>query len=140
VLPALTFASRRVLPRRRLAGLAGIAVLVISALSVFQNSANTTVPAPQFLPDRLAPSTWALTLPLAWFEAPLAPVRVGDRVDLLAVRSGERSFAIPVAADLLVMDVLVDSVVFEVDEDAATAVATARASSLLIVPLLRSRR
>src|SRR5438128_2536922 len=80
------------------------------------------------------------SLPLAWFEAPLAPVRIGDSVDLLAVRSGERPFAIPVAADLLVMDVLVDSVVFEVDEDAATAIATARASNMLIVPLLRSRR
>jgi hypothetical protein len=32
------------------------------------------------------------------------------------------------------------AVVFEVDEESATAVATARASGLLLVPLLRSTR
>jgi hypothetical protein len=76
---------------------------------------------------------------MAWLATPsrLAP---GDRVDLLGVRAGDRPSALPLAADLLVMEADPDRVVFEVDEDAATTIAAARASALVLVPLLRSTR
>jgi hypothetical protein len=90
------------------------------------------------LAQRLSMSTWALAVPTAWLAAPLAEVRSGDRVDLLAVRAGERPLAVAIAADLRVMSSDERSIVFEVDEESATAIASARASGLLIVPLLRS--
>lgn len=92
------------------------------------------------LRDRLSPATWALAVPLSWLEAPVPEVRRGDSVDLIAVRSGDRPLAIPLAADLRVMDVDDRSVIFEVDEDSASAIASAHASSLLLIPLLRSTR
>jgi len=79
-----------------------------------------------------------MAVPNAWLAAPIPQVRIGDSVDLLAVRQGDRPLAIPIAADLRVMDTDDRTVVFEVDEASATAIATARASGLLIVPLLRS--
>jgi hypothetical protein len=90
------------------------------------------------LAHRLSPSTWALAVPTIWLAAPLAEVRSGDSVDLLAVRTGDRPLAVAIAADLRVMSADERSVVFEVDEESATAIASARASGLLIVPLLRS--
>jgi hypothetical protein len=90
------------------------------------------------LAHRLSPSTWALAVPTIWLAAPLAEVRSGDSVDLLAVRTGDRPLAVAIAADLRVMNADERSVVFEVDEESATAIASARASGLLIVPLLRS--
>ena len=90
------------------------------------------------LAERLSTSTWAIAVPTGWLAAPLAEVRSGDSVDLLAVRNGERPLAVAIAADLRVMSADERSVVFEVDEASATAIATARASGLLIVPLLRT--
>jgi hypothetical protein len=58
----------------------------------------------------------------------------------MAIRTGDRAVAIAIAADLHVMGADERSVVFEVDEASATAIATARASGLLIIPLLRSTR
>ncbi|TME68880.1 MAG: hypothetical protein E6I49_13000 [Chloroflexi bacterium] len=63
----------------------------------------------------------------------------GRRRLVLAVGgAGDRPLAVAIAADLRVMGADERSVVFEVDEESATAIATARASGLLIVPLLRS--
>ncbi|MGH2472072.1 MAG: hypothetical protein ACRDG6_06685 [Candidatus Limnocylindria bacterium] len=90
------------------------------------------------LAQRLSVSTWAIAVPTGWLAAPLPEVRSGDRVDLLAVRTGDRPLAIAIAADLRIMSADERSIVFEVDEESATAIATARASGLLIVPLLRS--
>jgi hypothetical protein len=96
-------------------------------------------PAPTgSLAQRLSMSTWAIAVPTGWLAAPLAEVRSGDSVDLLAVRSGDRPFAVAIAADLRVMSADERTIVFEVDEESATAIATARASGMLIVPLLRS--
>jgi hypothetical protein len=81
-----------------------------------------------------------MAIPAAWLAAPLGEVRVGDSVDLLAVRSGDHPVAIAIAADLRVMTSDERAVVFEVDEESATAIATARATGLLLVPLLRSTR
>ncbi len=143
MLPALTFTRKRfAIPRRRLVLLAtGSTFLVASIFSTFvaspQRSADEAA-ATTSLAQRLSLSTWALAVPTAWLAAPLAEVRSGDSVDLLAVRGGDRPLAVAIAADLRVMGADERSIVFEVDEESATAIATARASGLLIVPLLRS--
>lgn len=142
MLPALTFTPRRfALPRRRLLLAAGgSTLLVASMLSTFvapQGSPDETA-ASVSLAQRLSMSTWAFAVPTAWLAAPLAEVRSGDSVDLLAVRIGDRPLAVAIAADLRVMSADERSVVFEVDEESAAAIASARASGLLIVPLLRS--
>jgi hypothetical protein len=143
MLPVLTFTPKRfVLGRRRLLlGAGGSALLVLSIVSTFVATPSRSadeVAATKSLAQRLSVSTWALAVPLAWLAAPLAEVRSGDRVDLLAVRIGDRPLAVAIAADLRVMGADERSIVFEVDEESATAIATARASGLLVVPLLRS--
>ena len=143
MLPALTFTRRRfAIPGRRLVLLAtGSTFLVASIFSTFVASPPRSADeaaASTSLAQRLSLSTRALAVPTAWLAAPLAEVRSGDRVDLLAVRSGDRPLAVAIAADLRVMGADERSIVFEVDEESATAIATARASGLLIVPLLRS--
>jgi hypothetical protein len=144
MLPALTFTRRRfVVPRRRiLLSAAGTALLVASVVSTF--AAGPARPADEAvsrtLAQRLSASTWAIAVPIGWLAAPLAELRNGDSVDLMAVRTGDRPFAVAIAADLHVMSADDRAVVFEVDEESATAIATARASGLLIIPLLRSTR
>ena len=115
-------------------------MLVGSILSTFVGSPPRPADeaATRSLAERLSVSSWALAVPIAWLAAPLTEVRSGDSVDLLAVRSGDRPLAVAIAADLRVMGADERSVVFEVDEESATAIASARASGLLIVPLLRS--
>jgi hypothetical protein len=143
MLPSLTFTPKRfAIPRRRLLLAAGGSTLLVgSILSTFVgptvHSADEAA-ASTSLAQRLSASTWALAVPTAWLAAPLAEVRSGDSVDLLAVRTGERPLAVAIAADLRVMSADERSIVFEVDEDSATAIASARASGLLVVPLLRS--
>src|SRR5206468_3853718 len=78
------------------------AALASALLTAAPSAADPSAPQP--LRDRLAPSTWALALPVSWLEAPMPDVRRGDSVDLLAVRGGDRPIAIPIAADLLVME------------------------------------
>jgi hypothetical protein len=138
VLPALT-ASRRRLPARRIALGAASALLALGALGAQLGSATApTMPAP--LAESLGPSTWAISLPAAWLAAPVPRVRMGDRIDVLAVRQGERAYAVPVAYAARVMAVDERGVVLEVDEEGASAIAIARGGGLLLVPLLRSTR
>ncbi len=143
MLPALTFTPKRfAIPRRRFVLAAGgSTLLVASILSTFivpPPPSAADAAARTSLAQRLSMSTWAFAVPTAWLAAPLAEVRSGDSVDLLAVRSGDRPLAVAIAADLRVMSADEHSIVFEVDEESATAIASARASGLLIVPLLRS--
>jgi hypothetical protein len=142
MLPTLTFAPRRVAPRRAVTGVIAIVLLSIAAAAALVGPAPPSDIDDQARPltERLAESTWALALPSAWLAASLPEARVGDRIDLLAVRAGDRPLAIPLAADLRVMSLDERSVVLEVDEESATAIATARASGLLLIPLLRSTR
>lgn len=144
MLPSLTFTRRRMsAPRRRILAASGGALLILSLVSTLLGSPMrvSEEPAPTgSLAQRLSMSTWAIAVPTGWLAAPLAEVRSGDSVDLLAVRSGDRPFAVAIAADLRVMSADERTIVFEVDEDSASAIATARASGLLIVPLLRSLR
>jgi len=116
-------------------------LLVASILSTLVASPSRSadeVAATMSLAERLSASTWALAVPTAWLAAPLAELRSGNSVDLLAVRTGDRPLAIAIAAALRVMSADDRSIIFEVDEASATAIASARASGLLIVPLLRS--
>jgi hypothetical protein len=123
------------------AGVGGILLAAAVVTTSLSSAAIPSEPVPSTtLTQRLEPSTWALSIPTAWLGAPLLQVQPGDGVDLLAVRQGERPLAIALAADLRVMAVDDRAIVFEVDEDSATAIATARAAGLLIVPLLRSTR
>jgi hypothetical protein len=143
MLPALTFTPRRIaIPRRRLLlATGGGTLLIASILSTVLGSPSPFADEPaatSSLAQRLSASTWAIAIPTGWLAAPLPDVQSGDSVDLLAVRSGERPFAVAIAADLRVISADERSIVFEVDEESATAIATARASGLLIVPLLRS--
>lgn len=143
MLPVLTFTPKRwVIGRRRLlltiAGSALLAVSMLSTLIATPSRSADEAAASSSLAQRLSMSTWAFAVPLAWLAAPLAEVRSGDSVDLLAVRTGDRPLAVAIAADLRVMGADERSIFLEVDEESATAIATARASGLLIVPLLRS--
>jgi len=142
MLPALTFGPRRLPPRRAVAWVAGAVLLGAAAVAIITSAPSSVADAAaaRALTARLAPATWAFAVPVAWLATPVGAIRVGEKVDLLAVRVGERPLAIPLAADLRVMSVDDGEIIFEVDEESATAIATARASSLLIVPLLRSAR
>jgi hypothetical protein len=143
MLPALTFTRRRIaIPRFRVFLAAGGGVLLIASMCstlLASPMRFTEEPSPSgSLAQRLSMSTWAIAVPTGWLAAPLAEVRSGDSVDLLAVRSGDRPFAVAIAADLRVMSADERTIVLEVDEESATAIATARASGMLVVPLLRS--
>lgn len=142
MLPTLTFVARQRAPWRLIGVGIGGAMLAVALVGSLLSSAGTTSGSgqPEPLVDRLAPSTWAFAMPTSWLAAPVAEVRTGQSVDLLAVRTGDRRLAIPIAADLRVMKVDDGAIVFQVDEDAATAIASARASGLLIGPLVRSSR
>jgi hypothetical protein len=138
VLPALT-ASRRRLPARRVALGAGSALLALGALGVQIGGATAPTAQPS-LAQSLAPSTWAMHLPTAWLAAPVPRVHTGDVIDVLAVRQGDRAYAVPVAYAARVMVVDEHGIVLELDEEAASAIAIARGGGLLLVPLLRSVR
>ena len=138
MLPALT-ASRRRIPRRRLALGAASALLALAALGAEMGGATT--PTVQVsLAESLAPSTWAMNLPVAWLAAPVPRVRTGDVIDVLAVRQGDRAYAVPVAYAARVMATDERGIVLELDEEGASAIAIARGGGMLLVPLLRSTR
>jgi hypothetical protein len=138
MLPALT-ASRRRLPRRRIALGAASALLTIGALGAEMSGAAAPSP-PVSLAESLAPSTWAMSLPAAWLAAPVPRVGAGDLIDVLAVRQGERAYAVPVAYAARVVVSDERGLVLELDEEGASAIAIARGGGLLLVPLLRSTR
>ncbi|HKW77768.1 MAG TPA: hypothetical protein VJQ09_01640 [Candidatus Limnocylindria bacterium] len=92
------------------------------------------------LADDLRPATWAIYVPTAWLAAAVPRIRHGDAVDILAVRTGDRPYALPVAYGVRVLASDDRGLVLEVDETDASAIATARGGGLLLIPLLRSTR
>lgn len=138
MLPALT-SSRRRLPVRRIALGAVSALLTVAALGAQMSGAVAPSPPPS-LAESLAPSTWAMTLPAAWLAAPVPRVSTGDLIDVLAVRQGERAYAVPVAYAARVVTADERGLVLELDEEGASAIAIARGGGLMLVPLLRSTR
>jgi hypothetical protein len=81
-----------------------------------------------------------MAVPTSWFIAPIAGLRPGDHLDVLALRPGERASATAVAFDLVVVSVDERAVVVGTGADDATALGVARASGLLLIPLLRSTK
>jgi Flp pilus assembly protein CpaB len=141
MLPTLTAATRRRPPRRALLGAGGALLIALAVLIALRGGAS---PAPgaasAAIAETLAPSTWAISVPVSWFVAPIAGLRPGDRVDVLALRPGDRASATAVAFDLLVVSADERAVVFGTGADDATALGVARASGQLLIPLLRSTR
>ncbi|HYK99233.1 MAG TPA: hypothetical protein VEU77_12655 [Candidatus Acidoferrales bacterium] len=123
--------------RRRLAG--GGAALVL-ALGAIASLASQPAAPERTTADALAPSSWAMTIPTTWLAAPLPRARPGDSFDIVAIRSGDRAFAAPVAYALVVLEIDDRRLVVQVDEDDALAVANARSAGLQLVALLRSTR
>ncbi len=139
MLPSLTSRALRRPPRRVVHG--AILTLLLSAAAVFSlGSEPEETQQPAALADRLAPSSWAVTIPAGWLAAPIAGLRPGDRIDVLAVRPGERPSASAIAFDLEVMSSDDRALVLDARAEDATALAVARAGGLLIIPLLRSTR
>lgn len=140
MLPSLSvLARRRRISRRRTLAFAGVVVLALAALFGPAPS-DAGMSRTASVADMLAPDTWALTLPPAWLATPVIGPRPGDRLDVLALRPGERANATAIAFDLLVVSVDERGLVVGCAADDATAIAVARASGLLLVPLLRSTR
>jgi Flp pilus assembly protein CpaB len=140
MLPTLTAAARRRPSRRALAGAGGAALLALALVFSVRPSSASPIVSPQAMGDALAPGTWAMSIPTSWFVAPITGLRSGDRVDVLALRPGERATATAVAFDLLVISVDERTVTVGSGADDVTALGVARASGLLLVPLLRSTR
>lgn len=135
MLPALRVASP--LRSRRVALGTSAAILAVAAIA----SLSAPAPAPErTTSDALAPSSWAMTIPSAWLAAPLPRARPGDSFDIVAIRSGDRAFAAPVAYALVVLEIDDRRLVVQVDEDDALALANARGAGLQLVALLRSTR
>lgn len=141
MLPSLSaIASRRRPDRRAILGAAGVVLLVAALLLSLRAPASTATSRSVTMADALAPNTWAISVPTSWFVAPIAGLRAGDHVDVLALRPGERASATAIAFDLIVMAADERAVTFGTGADDATALGVARASGLLLVPLLRSTR
>jgi Flp pilus assembly protein CpaB len=141
MLPTLTAAARRRPPRRSLLGAGGALLMALSAVIALRGGPSPAAGAPPTtIAAALAPSSWAISVPISWFAAPIAGLRPGDRVDVLALRPGERASATAVAFDLLVVSADERAVVFGAGADDATAIGVARASGQLLIPLLRSLR
>lgn len=136
MLPALRV-RRPLLPSRRVLIPIASFLLALGGISAYWPS---SVPDSASLADELRPATWAMTVPTAWLAAPVPPVRRGDAIDILAMRSGDKAYSIPVAYGVRVFSVSDRGLLLEVDETDATAIATARGGGLLLVPLLRSTR
>ena len=138
MLPALTIRRRWVRPRRELLAICS-AVLALDAVAAQITTPTTAATGPS-LADELRPSSWAMLVPTAWLAAPVPRVRRGDALDLLGIRSGDKAYAVPVAYGVAVLAVDERGLLLEVDENDASAIATARGGGMLLVPLLRSTR
>jgi len=141
MLPSLTAtALRRRPPRRAVLGAAGALLLGLALLLGTRGPVQPASADPATLASTLAPGTWALSIPSSWFVAPIAGLRPGDHLDVLALRPGDRATATVVAFDLVVVSADERAVVVGSGADDATALGVARASGLLLLPLLRSTR
>jgi hypothetical protein len=133
---ALTFSRRR--PALWRAGLGGLgAFFLLAALTLHRpDTAAETRTFP--LAYALASSTWALAIPTTWLAAPAQGVRPDDRIDLIAVRGGDRAGGYVVALDVRVMTNDDRVLLIQTDEASAIAVAIAHTNGSLLVPLLQS--
>jgi hypothetical protein len=138
MLPALTSRPGRLPPRRALLLASGALFAAVALATQFATS--PAVPPVISLADELRPATWGMHVPTAWLAAPVPRLRKGDTLDILAVRSGDRAYAAPIAYAVVVLSADERGLLLDVDENDATAIAAARGGGMLLVPLLRSTR
>ncbi|HUQ40904.1 MAG TPA: hypothetical protein VM052_00235 [Candidatus Limnocylindrales bacterium] len=138
MLAALTV-RRRIVSPRRLAIAAASLLITVAVVSAGWTASSPQAITPS-LADELEPATWAVTIPTAWLAAPVPPVRRGEAIDLLALRTGDKAYVIPIAYGVVVVSVSDRGILLEVDETDATAIGSARAGGMLLLPLLRSTR
>lgn len=137
--PSRVLAVRARPPLRPVARAIAIGSLVLGAVLVATSgapAAPVTVP----LARRLEPARVAVAIPLAWLAAPLPGLGVDDRLDIVGVRPGDAASVYPLAEGARVLEEDGRSLVLAVRSDDAAQLALARASSLLLVPLLRPSR
>ncbi len=130
----------RIASRRTALLVAAAVALVLAGLAAMETRPGGDAIPPAPLADQLEPRTWALALPMSWLSTPIPDTRPGDVLDLIGARTGERATAVEVATGLRVMSVSERSIVVELTDDAASAIASARARGLALVPILRSSR
>jgi hypothetical protein len=138
MLPSLTVHPRR-FDRRRIALGAASALLAAGALASAQSTTVATTPEHR-LAEELRPATWAIFIPAGWLAAPAPRVRPGDLLDLFGMRTGERAFAAPITYGATVVAADDRGLVLEIDESDASAIASARATGMQLLALLRSTR
>ena len=138
MLPSLTAVARRRPPRRTILGAVGGLLVAASLIASLRAQPAAVGAVAGTMADSLAPGTWAISIPSSWFAAPIVGLRAGDRLDILALRPGEKATATAVAFDLVVVSADDRAVIVGTGADDATALGIARASGLLLVPLLRS--
>jgi hypothetical protein len=116
----------------------GSGIFAIAA-TVAQTAATPTTPE-LGLADQLGPATWAMQIPAGWLAGQAPPLRHGDAIDVLALRQGDKPYAVPIAYGLTVLASSERGLLLQVDEVDASALASARSGGLLLVALLRSTR
>lgn len=90
------------------------------------------------LAERLGVRTWALAIPTSWLAAPIPGLRDDDVLDLIGTRSGERAVASDIATGLRVVSSDERVLIVELTDADASAIASARARGLSLIPILRS--
>lgn len=135
---------RRLAPRDRRRSLLIVSALALAAVAAATSLAPSNErPVPQrpaSIAERLGARTWALAIPTTWLAAPIPGLRDEDILDLIGTRPGERATAAPIASGLRVLSVDDRALVVELTADDASAIASARARGLSLVPILRSLR
>ncbi len=132
---------RPAIPPRIVLIAAAVALISAAAFSAVIPADVKALPqAPAPLAQRLGVRTWALAIPTAWLAAPIPGLREDDILDLIGTRTSERATASQVAAGLRVMSVDERVVVVELTSEDASAIASARARGLSLIPIVRSVR
>ncbi len=120
---------------------AALVLAIASAVTVVAPAQPAQMSAPPpALSERLGPRTWALAIPTSWLSAPMPGLRDDDVLDLLGARPSERATASGIAAGVRVMAVDERTLVVELTAEDASAIASARARGLSLIPILRSTR
>lgn len=118
--------------------LIGSALFAVAA--ALSQTVMTSSAPPLGLADQLGPATWAMQIPAGWLAGPAPPLRPGDVIDVLALRAGDKPYAVPIAYGLTVLGSNERGVLLQVDEVDSSALASARSGGLLLLALLRSTR